>query len=124
MLGSNIGKQILLCTVGSAMLVGKDSKISDALPKPLTNWEQVHRHLDQHEVKYLQFAFRWMNNLLMREVPLKCTIRLWDTYQSEPEGFSHFHLYVCAAFLVRWRKEILEERDFQVSKYIFIQPCR
>ncbi|ELV12515.1 TBC1 domain family member 22A [Tupaia chinensis] len=43
--------------------------------------EQVHRHLDQHEVRYLQFAFRWMNNLLMREVPLHCTIRLWDTYQ-------------------------------------------
>uniref|UniRef100_A0A8B9PR19 Rab-GAP TBC domain-containing protein n=1 Tax=Apteryx owenii TaxID=8824 RepID=A0A8B9PR19_APTOW len=82
--------------------------------------EQVHRHLDQHEVKYLQFAFRWMNNLLMREVPLRCTIRLWDTYQSEPEGFSHFHLYVCAAFLVRWRKEILEEKDFQ-ELLIFLQ---
>lgn len=82
--------------------------------------EQVHRHLEQHEVKYLQFAFRWMNNLLMREVPLRCTIRLWDTYQSEPEGFSHFHLYVCAAFLVRWRKEILEERDFQ-ELLLFLQ---
>ncbi|KAM7115421.1 TBC1 domain family member 22A isoform 1-T1 [Molossus nigricans] len=75
--------------------------------------EQVHRHLERHEVRYLQFAFRWMNNLLTREVPLRCTVRLWDTYQSEPEGFSHFHLYVCAAFLVRWRREILEERDFQ-----------
>uniref|UniRef100_A0A8C5PDG0 TBC1 domain family member 22A n=2 Tax=Leptobrachium leishanense TaxID=445787 RepID=A0A8C5PDG0_9ANUR len=74
--------------------------------------EQVHRHLHQYEVEYLQFAFRWMNNLLMREVPLRCTIRLWDTYQSEPEGFSHFHLYVCAAFLVSWRKELLEEKDF------------
>ncbi|XP_041833349.1 TBC1 domain family member 22A isoform X1 [Melanotaenia boesemani] len=73
----------------------------------------VHRHMQQYEVEYLQFAFRWMNNLLMRELPLRCTIRLWDTYQAEPEGFSHFHLYVCAAFLVRWRKEILEERDFQ-----------
>ncbi|XP_019399047.1 PREDICTED: TBC1 domain family member 22A isoform X2 [Crocodylus porosus] len=82
--------------------------------------EQIHRHLDQHEVKYLQFAFRWMNNLLMREVPLRCTIRLWDTYQSEPEGFSHFHLYVCAAFLVKWRKEILEEKDFQ-ELLIFLQ---
>ncbi|XP_057598516.1 TBC1 domain family member 22A isoform X4 [Hippopotamus amphibius kiboko] len=82
--------------------------------------EQVHRHLDQHEVRYLQFAFRWMNNLLMREVPLRCTIRLWDTYQSEPEGFAHFHLYVCAAFLVRWRKEILEERDFQ-ELLLFLQ---
>ncbi|KAM3859076.1 TBC1 domain family member 22A [Diretmus argenteus] len=73
----------------------------------------VHRHMQHYEVEYLQFAFRWMNNLLMRELPLRCTIRLWDTYQAEPEGFSHFHLYVCAAFLVRWRKEILEERDFQ-----------
>ncbi|XP_044796681.1 TBC1 domain family member 22A isoform X3 [Bubalus bubalis] len=76
--------------------------------------EQVHRHLGQHEVRYLQFTFRWMNNLLTRELPLRCTVRLWDTYQSEPEGFANFHLYVCAAFLVRWRKEILEERDFQL----------
>uniref|UniRef100_A0A8C6U014 TBC1 domain family, member 22a n=1 Tax=Neogobius melanostomus TaxID=47308 RepID=A0A8C6U014_9GOBI len=75
--------------------------------------DSVHRHMHQYEVEYLQFAFRWMNNLLMRELPLRCTIRLWDTYQAEPEGFSHFHLYVCAAFLVRWRKEILEEKDFQ-----------
>ncbi|KAM5289035.1 TBC1 domain family member 22A isoform 8-T8 [Ctenodactylus gundi] len=82
--------------------------------------ESVHRHLDQHEVRYLQFAFRWMNNLLMRELPLRCTIRLWDTYQSEPDGFSHFHMYVCAAFLVRWRKEILEERDFQ-ELLLFLQ---
>ncbi|XP_061617495.1 TBC1 domain family member 22A isoform X1 [Phyllopteryx taeniolatus] len=78
--------------------------------------ESVHHHMQHYEVEYLQFAFRWMNNLLMRELPLRCTIRLWDTYQAEPEGFSHFHLYVCAAFLVRWRKEILEERDFQVTR--------
>lgn len=138
--------------------------------------EQVHNHFRKYEVEYLQFAFRWMNNLLMRELPLRCTIRLWDTYQvctalpawlvtvtcvpvgtggaegnkalwpqgvysqlggsavsgglfssqaagvhpefccpqSEPEGFSHFHLYVCAAFLIKWRKEILDEEDFQV----------
>uniref|UniRef100_U3J779 Rab-GAP TBC domain-containing protein n=1 Tax=Anas platyrhynchos platyrhynchos TaxID=8840 RepID=U3J779_ANAPP len=73
----------------------------------------VHNHFRKYEVEYLQFAFRWMNNLLMRELPLRCTIRLWDTYQSEPEGFSHFHLYVCAAFLIKWRKEILDEEDFQ-----------
>lgn len=43
--------------------------------------EQVHSHFRKYEVEYLQFAFRWMNNLLMRELPLRCTIRLWDTYQ-------------------------------------------
>ncbi|XP_043932464.1 TBC1 domain family member 22B [Protopterus annectens] len=75
--------------------------------------EEVHQHFARYEVEYLQFAFRWMNNLLMRELPLRCTIRLWDTYQSEPEGFANFHLYVCAAFLIKWRKEILDEHDFQ-----------
>lgn len=79
-----------------------------------------------------------MNNLLMRELPLRCTIRLWDTYQvagpqdasgsrrlwrsfilacvcqAEAEGFSQFHLYVCAAFLLEWRKQILSMSDFQV----------
>ncbi|XP_039391133.1 TBC1 domain family member 22B-like isoform X3 [Mauremys reevesii] len=44
--------------------------------------EQVHNHFRKYEVEYLQFAFRWMNNLLMRELPLRCTIRLWDTYQA------------------------------------------
>uniref|UniRef100_A0A9J8BZB4 TBC1 domain family, member 22a n=1 Tax=Cyprinus carpio carpio TaxID=630221 RepID=A0A9J8BZB4_CYPCA len=85
--------------------------------------ETVHCHMQQYEVEYLQFAFRWMNNLLMRELPLRCTIRLWDTYQAEPEGFSHFHLYVCAAFLVRWRKEILEEKDFQVRCFFCVMLC-
>uniref|UniRef100_A0A3B4AF50 Rab-GAP TBC domain-containing protein n=1 Tax=Periophthalmus magnuspinnatus TaxID=409849 RepID=A0A3B4AF50_9GOBI len=75
--------------------------------------EGVHVHFRRYEVEYLQFAFRWMNNLLMRELPLRCTIRLWDTYQAESEGFSHFHLYVCAAFLIKWRKEILSIADFQ-----------
>ncbi|XP_077368131.1 TBC1 domain family member 22B isoform X2 [Festucalex cinctus] len=75
--------------------------------------EDIHNHFKRYEVEYLQFAFRWMNNLLMRELPLRCTIRLWDTYQSEAEGFSHFHLYVCAAFLIEWRKEILSMVDFQ-----------
>ncbi|XP_056129213.1 TBC1 domain family member 22B isoform X2 [Lampris incognitus] len=75
--------------------------------------EDIHGHLKRYDVEYLQFAFRWMNNLLMRELPLRCTIRLWDTYQAESEGFSHFHLYVCAAFLIEWRKEILSMVDFQ-----------
>lgn len=73
----------------------------------------LHDHLVMHNVEYLQFSFRWMNNLLMRELPLRCTIRLWDTYLSETEGFSSFHLYVCAAFLTYWSKELLRERDFQ-----------
>ncbi len=42
--------------------------------------EPLYRHLKNQNIEFLQFAFRWMNNLLMRELPMRCTIRLWDTY--------------------------------------------
>ena len=32
--------------------------------------------------------------------------------QSEEQGFSKFHLYVCAAFLVKWSEQLLK-MDFQ-----------
>lgn len=77
----------------------------------------LHNHLQSHGVDYLQFSFRWMNNLLTRELPLHCTIRLWDTYLAESDGFAMFQLYVCAAFLLHWRKDLLEQRDFQVDLF-------
>ena len=58
--------------------------------------------------------------MLLRELPLSATIRLWDTYLSEPDGFNKFHLYVCAAFLCRWKQELESKRDFQ-SILLFIQ---
>jgi hypothetical protein len=42
--------------------------------------EPLYKHLKNQHIEFLQFAFRWMNNLLMRELPVRCTIRLWDTY--------------------------------------------
>ncbi|CAL7937270.1 unnamed protein product [Xylocopa violacea] len=75
----------------------------------------LHQHLHQHGVDYLQFSFRWMNNLLTREIPLHCTIRLWDTYLAESDRFASFQLYVCAAFLLRWRRHLLLQPDFQVK---------
>lgn len=56
-----------------------------------------------------------MNNLLTRELPLHCTIRLWDTYLAESDGFAIFHLYVCAAFLLHWKDELMQQNDFQVN---------
>lgn len=37
-------------------------------------------HFEDQGVEYMQFAFRWMNCLLMREISVKCTVRMWDTY--------------------------------------------
>ncbi|KAF7428299.1 GTPase-activating protein [Pleurotus ostreatus] len=70
-------------------------------------------HLESQNVEFMQFAFRWMNCLLMREISVQNTIRMWDTYLAEgPDAFSQFHLYVCSAFLVKW-SEKLRQMDFQ-----------
>lgn len=56
--------------------------------------------MQQYEVEYLQFAFRWMNNLLMRELPLRCTIRLWDTYQVQTHTAQSY--CYCASIFFFW----------------------
>jgi hypothetical protein len=38
------------------------------------------KHLETEGVEFIQFSFRWMNCLLMREISVKNTIRMWDTY--------------------------------------------
>ncbi|KAJ3241629.1 GTPase-activating protein [Chytriomyces hyalinus] len=83
---------------------------------------QLYAHFQSEGVEFIQFAFRWMNCLLMRELPLKSTIRMWDSYQAEGiEGLSEFHLYVCAAFLVKWSAE-LKKMEFQ-DIIQFLQSC-
>ena len=36
--------------------------------------------------------------------------------KAEQDGFSHFHLYICAAFLIRFSKDLLREKDFHVNR--------
>ncbi|PHH84650.1 hypothetical protein CDD83_1607 [Cordyceps sp. RAO-2017] len=70
------------------------------------------KHLEREGVEFIQFSFRWMNCLLMREISVRNTIRMWDTYLAEEQGFSEFHLYVCAALLVKWSDKLVK-MDFQ-----------
>lgn len=46
--------------------------------------------LDQQGVDFIQFAFRWVNCLLVRELPFSLGIRLWDTYIAEGSSFNEF----------------------------------
>lgn len=45
--------------------------------------EPVAAHLEAEGLQFIQFAFRWVNCLLLREVPFPLAVRLWDTYLSE-----------------------------------------
>ncbi|KZT56163.1 RabGAP/TBC [Calocera cornea HHB12733] len=81
---------------------------------------KLSQHLAQEGVEYMQFAFRWMNCLLMRELSVENTIRMWDTYMCEgSQAFSQFHLFVCTAFLLTWSQQLLE-MDFQ-GMIMFLQ---
>lgn len=76
-------------------------------------------HLDEEGLDFIQFAFRWMNCLLMREMPFSLIVRIWDTYLAEPDGFALFHVYVCAALLV-WFSSDLQGMEFQ-DMVMFLQ---
>jgi len=104
---------------GIQMKVNALKNLVSRINDPLNN------HILSHNIDYLQFTFRWMNNLLMRELPLKASIRLWDTYWAEPDGFAIFHLYVCAALFKRFADDIMSKIDFQ-SLMTFLQnlPCK
>ncbi|XBW36677.1 hypothetical protein QEN19_002251 [Hanseniaspora menglaensis] len=43
----------------------------------------LHAHFVNEQVEFFQFAFRWMNCLLMREIPMRGVLRMWDTYLAE-----------------------------------------
>lgn len=43
----------------------------------------LYRHFERESVEFIQFSFRWMNCLLMREFTMHNVIRMWDTYLSE-----------------------------------------
>jgi len=91
---------------GIQRMVHKLSELIHRVDAPL------HEHLKRQDVLFMQFAFRWMNCLLMRELPVALVIRIWDTYFAELESFAAYHVYVSAAFLDKFSSE-LKQLEFQ-----------
>ena len=81
---------------------------------------RLHAHFAEEGVQYMQFAFRWMNCFLLRELPLPCILRLWDTYFAEERaGFESFHVHVCAV-LTKYFEPRLLNMPFQ-DMVMFLQ---
>eukprot|EP00252_Welwitschia_mirabilis_P024802 TRINITY_DN7499_c0_g1_i1.p1 TRINITY_DN7499_c0_g1~~TRINITY_DN7499_c0_g1_i1.p1 ORF type:complete len:446 (+),score=105.75 TRINITY_DN7499_c0_g1_i1:266-1603(+) len=74
--------------------------------------EPVAKHMEEQGLEFLQFAFRWFNCLLIREIPFHLVTRLWDTYLAEGERFADFLVYVCASLFLTWSDQ-LQKLDFQ-----------
>lgn len=68
---------------------------------------ELHKHLQDSDLLFIQFAFRWMLCLFTRELETKNLVCLWDSYIIENLGFPLFHIYVCAAYLIELRSQLL-----------------
>ncbi|KAK5684355.1 GTPase-activating protein [Elasticomyces elasticus] len=108
------------------------------------------RHLEREGVEFLQFSFRWMNCLLMRETGQKgwgggrvdgdgrrlLSSGDWSEEAlhlftmpppppwAEDQGFSAFHLYVCAAFLVKWSSQLMQMEFQEIMMFLQALPTR
>jgi hypothetical protein len=74
--------------------------------------EPTAAHLEKEGVEFMQFAFRWANCLLLRELPFKLGQRLWDTYLAEGPALKEFLVYVLSSFLLSWASQ-LKNMEFQ-----------
>jgi hypothetical protein len=79
--------------------------------------------MESNDVEFKTFSFRWMNCLLLRELPLRLVVRLWDTYVAESrhavrDGFETFHIYVCAALLDRFKPKLLERTTHELLTFL------
>ncbi|KAG9444683.1 hypothetical protein H6P81_016023 [Aristolochia fimbriata] len=81
--------------------------------------EPVSRHMEEQDLEFLQFAFRWFNCLLIREIPFHLVTRLWDTYLAEGDALPEFLVYIFASFLLTWSGK-LQKLDFQ-EMVMFLQ---
>ncbi|KAL8487352.1 hypothetical protein ACS0TY_023410 [Phlomoides rotata] len=81
--------------------------------------EPVSKHIEDQGLEFLQFAFRWFNCLLIREIPFHLVTRLWDTYLAEGDALPDFLVYIFASFLLTWSDK-LRKLDFQ-EMVMFLQ---
>ncbi|KAG6393657.1 hypothetical protein SASPL_147902 [Salvia splendens] len=81
--------------------------------------EPCSKHMEDQGLEFLQFAFRWFNCLLIREIPFDLVTRLWDTYLAEGDALPDFLVYIYASFLLTW-SDTLQKLDFQ-EMVMFLQ---
>ncbi|KAL2506232.1 Ypt/Rab-GAP domain of gyp1p superfamily protein [Abeliophyllum distichum] len=81
--------------------------------------EPVSTHMEEQGLEFLQFAFRWFNCLLIREIPFHLVNRLWDTYLAEGDALPDFLVYIFASFLLTWSDK-LQKLEFQ-DMVMFLQ---
>jgi hypothetical protein len=69
------------------------TKVIDRVDPDLGSWIRT------EDIQHQEFAFRWMNCVLVREFSERLIFRLWDSYLSNHSKIASSHVYVCAALM-------------------------
>eukprot|EP00026_Physarum_polycephalum_P004733 Phypoly_transcript_04756.p1 GENE.Phypoly_transcript_04756~~Phypoly_transcript_04756.p1 ORF type:complete len:508 (+),score=75.92 Phypoly_transcript_04756:526-2049(+) len=85
-------------------------------------------HMKHEKLEYVHFSFPWMLCLFVREVSLDLLLVLWDFYATHPQGLRHafsvMHVYICAAFLLRFRNDIIRLEFPEMLKFLHRPPTK
>eukprot|EP00004_Rigifila_ramosa_P013172 TRINITY_DN2901_c0_g1_i2.p1 TRINITY_DN2901_c0_g1~~TRINITY_DN2901_c0_g1_i2.p1 ORF type:complete len:294 (-),score=77.64 TRINITY_DN2901_c0_g1_i2:34-855(-) len=82
---------------------------------------ELYNHFDEEEVKPHEWAVSWLRFLLARELPMACTLRLWDTYFASREGVE-LHLHVCLAVLSTYHDAWLDLTSAELLRVLQALP--
>ncbi|ELP94131.1 hypothetical protein EIN_185080 [Entamoeba invadens IP1] len=83
-------------------------------------------HFEENNILFFQFAFRWINCFLLRELSPEQGMRLWDTYLSDDDGngFSHFHVYVCVSLIEKYKAKLMKMEFAEAMQFLQNIPSR
>eukprot|EP01060_Flectonema_neradi_P013864 TRINITY_DN20590_c0_g1_i2.p1 TRINITY_DN20590_c0_g1~~TRINITY_DN20590_c0_g1_i2.p1 ORF type:complete len:419 (+),score=38.76 TRINITY_DN20590_c0_g1_i2:42-1259(+) len=79
-------------------------------------------HFECEEVNLMQFAYKWVNCLLLRELPFPASLRLWDAYLSEIDDYANIHVYVCLALLTKFSNTLMKMEFSEMLPFLLSPP--
>lgn len=81
-------------------------------------------HMKKEGCIAMQYAFRWIAALMMREFSLPLVIRLWDGLLAQPNGFGDFLVFVAAVLITFWREELLKMEFAEIIIHLLHLPTK
>jgi hypothetical protein len=67
----------------------------------------LYDHFMDEEIDVKDWLSNWFSNILSKELPLDCVLRLWDTYFSIEEANGlELHTFVCLAILLQCKEDL------------------
>lgn len=101
---------------GMHLRISQLEKILGKVDPPLAS------HMEAEGCQALQFSFRWIAALMLREFSLPLVVRLWDALLAQQDGFGEFIVYLSGALIVNWRDELLQMEFTQMITLLLNLP--